>query len=338
MARRFLMKQICQQSGLSLATVDRVLNERSGVRAQSRRRVAQAIEELQQQEDLLSLKGQKFMLDLVMEAPERFSRMVSDSLAAVLPSVQPAVLRVRHHTAETWQEGEFCLCLDTIARKGSDGVLLKAPKTPEIEAAALRLRQAGIPVVTLASDLAEPVRDAYVGLDNHAAGATAAYLLHSWMRDRPLTVLLSLSSHRFEGEEERVRGFCQQLQALRGDAGICRIDQGRGLGPDTVSLVREALEQSPQINAVYSVGGANRAIAQAFELCGEAPQVFIGHDLDKDNISLLKAGVLTAVIHHDLKRDLHHACEKILAAHGYRLSQPPVSQSIQIVTPYNLAG
>lgn len=337
MSRRFLMKQIAQQSGLSLATVDRVLNDRSGARVQSRRRVEQAIEELEQQESLLSLKGQKFMVDLVVEAPKRFSRLVEESLRAVLPMAQPAVLRIRHHIAETWQEGALCHCLDTIARKGCDGVLLKAPKTPEVEAAALRLRQAGVPVVTLASDLAEPVRDAYVGLDNHAAGATAAYLLHGWMRDRPLTVLLSLSSHRFEGEEERVRGFSQRLQVLRPDASLCRIDQGRGLGPDTVTLVRDALERTPAINAVYSVGGANRAIAQAFELRGEAAQVFIGHDLDDDNISLLKSGTLSAVIHHDLKRDLHHACEKILAAHGYRLNQPPVSQSIQIVTPYNLA-
>lgn len=338
MSGRFLMKQIAQQSGLSLATVDRVLNERSGVRAQSRQRVAQAIEELEQQENLLSLKGQKFMVDLVMEAPRRFSRMVEESLRAVLPMAQPAVLRVRHHIAETWQEGALCHCLRTIARKGSDGVLLKAPKTPEIEAAAQCLRQAGIPVVTLVSDLAVPVRDAYVGLDNHAAGATAAYLLHGWMRDRALTVLVSLSSHRFEGEEERVRGFSQQLQALRSDATLCRIDQGRGLGPDTVTLVRDALEHTPAINAVYSVGGANRAIAEAFELRGEAAQVFIGHDLDDDNVSLLKAGTLTAVIHHDLKRDLHHACESILAAHGYRLNQAPVSQSIQVVTPYNVAG
>jgi LacI family transcriptional regulator len=42
----------------------------------------------------------------------------------------------------------------------------------------LRLTEAGIPVVTLVTDLPFSKRVAYVGTDNRSAGATAAYLVN----------------------------------------------------------------------------------------------------------------------------------------------------------------
>lgn len=62
---------------------------------------------------------------------------------------------------------------------------------------------AGIPVVTLVTDLPTSPRSAYVGIDNRAAGAMAAYLTEQWMGERPDNVLVTLSSGSFRGEEER---------------------------------------------------------------------------------------------------------------------------------------
>ncbi len=67
--------------------------------------------------------------------------------------------------------------LGRIARTGSHGVILKAPDMPEVGDAVARLTAAGIPVVTLVTDLPSSARVAYVGIDNRAAGATAAYLI-----------------------------------------------------------------------------------------------------------------------------------------------------------------
>ena len=39
----------------------------------------------------------------------------------------------------------------------------------------------GIPVVTLVTDVANCRRAAYVGMDNRAAGETAAYLIGEWL-------------------------------------------------------------------------------------------------------------------------------------------------------------
>ena len=74
MAHRFLIKEIALQAGLGVATVDRVLNGRANVREHTRNRVEQAIKELEKQELNLANTGRKLMVDVVAEAPTRFSR------------------------------------------------------------------------------------------------------------------------------------------------------------------------------------------------------------------------------------------------------------------------
>ena len=109
------------------------------------------------------------MIDIVMQTPDRFSSAVKAALEQELPSLQPAVVRSRFDFREQGQVSDIVQVLDTIARRGSRGVILKAPEAPEVNAAVLRLSEAGIPVVTLVSDLPFSKRAAYVGMDNRSA-------------------------------------------------------------------------------------------------------------------------------------------------------------------------
>ncbi len=83
MTHRFLIKEIARQASLGTATVDRVLNGRAHVSAQTRARVERAIEELQAQETLLSARGRRLFFDFVVEAPARFSREVKQAAEVV---------------------------------------------------------------------------------------------------------------------------------------------------------------------------------------------------------------------------------------------------------------
>ena len=61
--------------------------------------------------------------------------------------------------------------------------------------------------MTLVTDLPGSQRLAYVGMDNRAAGATAAYLMGQWLGDRPGDVLVTLSRGFFRGEESEKWDF-----------------------------------------------------------------------------------------------------------------------------------
>jgi LacI family transcriptional regulator len=336
MSHPFLIKEIALQAGVSEATVDRVLNKRPGVRRHTIQRVRRAIHELEGQSEQSSMTGRKFVIDVVMQAPDRFSNAVRAALEAEMPALKPAVFRARYHFSEMSRTRDLVATLDAIARRGAHGLLLKAPDKPEMAAAINRLVERGVPVVTLVTDVANSRRAAYVGIDNRAAGETAAYLIGEWLGERRAKVLVTLSSSRFRGEEEREIGFRRGLRAHYPHLDIVDVSEGFGVDRTTGALVREALAAAPEISAVYSAGGGNLAILEAFRATGRRCRVFIGHDLDADNVALLETARISAVLHHDLRADMRSACQHIMRAHRVlpKSLQPQTSQ-IQIITPFN---
>jgi LacI family transcriptional regulator len=332
------VREIARQAGLSEATVDRVLNERGGVRQSTVDEVHRAVADLHRQRSQLRLTGRTFFLDLVVDAPARFSQAVRAALESQLPLVRPATFRARFHLAEAPPVPELVATLDGIARRGSQGVVLKAPDHPLVVAAVERLAEAGIPVVTLVTDLPTSRRVAYVGLDNRAAGATAAYLLDRWLPDGG-AVLVTRGTGSFRGEDDREMGFRATLRSLR--PGRRQVDLIDPTGNDVAlhDLVRDVLAADSDIAAVYSMyaTGGNAATLTAFADAARSCHAFVAHDLDAENLALLQDGRLSAVLHHDLALDLRRACHVVMQAHG---ALPGTVRSwhsgIQVVTPYNL--
>ncbi|GGM41367.1 DNA-binding protein [Longimycelium tulufanense] len=337
MTGRFRIRDIASQAGLSEATVDRVLHRRPGVSARAVRAVEQALTDLERQETQLRLTGRTFLIDVVMHAPQRFSDAVRGALEAELPLLRPVVIRVRFHLRESWPVDDLLDTLDTIARRGSQGVLLKAPDVPEMVAAVDRLTTTGIPVVALVTDLPTSRRAAYVGIDNRAAGATAAYLIQQWLGDRPGSVLVTVSRGFFRGEEEREMGFRAAMRSWRLSRSVVEISDTDGLDATLRDRVDDCLSNDLTINAVYSIGGGNVATLDAFAAAGRECAVYIAHDLDVDNIQLLRQGRISAVLHHDLHTDMRHACQVVMQTHrALPTTPPPAPSQIQVITPHNL--
>jgi LacI family transcriptional regulator len=339
MAHPHRVRDIADQSGLSPATVDRVLHARPGVSARAVRAVEQAVLDLDRQQTQLRLGTRTLMLDVVMQAPARFSSAVRQALEGELPTARPAVVRARFHLRESADVGAAVVAMDAVGTRGrtSHGVLLKAPDHPEVAAAALRLGERGIPVVTLVTDVRGSGRVAYVGLDNAAAGATAAYLVSQWLGERPGDVLVTMSRSVFFGERERAEAFVARLAGLAPSRGVVTVADTDGLDATMAALVGRALAEHPAIAAVYSVGGGNRATVGAFAAAGRVCRVFIGHDLDRDNAELLREGALHAVLHHDLHADMRRAMRQVMRHHGLLPGAPTsVVAGVEVVTPFNV--
>jgi LacI family transcriptional regulator len=339
MGHPYRLREIAQQSGLSLATVDRVLNNRPGVRRSTVAEVEQAIAELDRQASQLRIGGRTFLVDLVMQAPGRFSSAVRTALEAELPHLRPAVIRSRFHLQESSSPADVVRVLSRIAHRGSHGVILKAPDSLEVVAAIDDLVGRGIPVVTLVTDVPDSRRVAYVGIDNRAAGATAAYLLAQWTPGSTGAVLTTLSSTAFRGEDDRGAGFRATWTDLAPGRPVHEIAGTDGLDASMAHAVGAALDADPGIDTVYSIGGGNVATLEAFRRAGRTCRAFIAHDLDDDNAALLRQRRLSAVVHHDLRDDVRRACRVVMQAQG-ALPGPihSLPSHIQVVTPYNEPG
>ena len=185
------------------------------------------------------------------------------------------------------------------------------------------------------TDLPRGRRSAYVGIDNRAAGATAAYLIDQWLGDDQAAVLVTIAARSFRNEEEREMGFRGGMRrAGAPDARWSRSTATAWTPPS--SLVLDALDADPEIGAVYSIGGGNVATSTGVR-AGRAPcRVFIAHDLDQDNPRLLRGGKLSAVLHHDLRADANLAGRMIIQARGGLPGVTTAMSTIRVITPHNM--
>lgn len=150
-------------------------------------------------------------------------------------------------------------------------------------------------------------------------------------------MLVALSRSVFRGEEEREIGFRATMRSRSSQRVLVEQTDTDGLDATVEESTLRTLRQHPGITSVYSVGGGNQAILEAFDAAGRPCQVFVGHDLDRDNLRLLHDERLTAVLHHDLRYDMRLACHIIMQAQG-AIEGPieSVRSPIHIVTPFNL--
>ena len=337
MARSFSIKQIAAQSGVSKATVDRALHQRGSVSPRTARRIAQAISDLELQQRTSLASGRTLPIDLVMHTPERFSSLTVAALLSQIKTFSPFRLTLRCHIFEEVTPEEL---QRELRRCGNDsyGVLLKASDHPLLESAIAELAELNVPVVTLVTDLPHSRRIRYVGMDNAGAGRTAAWLLSRWLLKEAQTVAVVLSSKHFRGEEQRMAGFIQALSDRAPYLKTIAVSEGYGIDTLTFTQMRKALEQDPSIQSVYSVGGGNSDILRAFAAMQREIKVFIGHDLDEENRSLLAAEKMDAVIDHDLCEDARSAFSAILRFHGFlpETENEIAPSRVIVVTPYNI--
>lgn len=337
MPQRFTVKQIAAQAGTSTATVDRVLNARPGVHAQTRLRVEHAIAELERRAAAALAIGWNLYVDVIMHSPRRFTALVEAAVERAMADLDPFRVSARFHLHEDIAPEKLARLIEARAADRPGGIILKASDAPEIAEAVNRVTAGGVPVVTLVTDLPRSQRLAYVGMDNRAAGRTAAFLLGRLLGEKKGAVLAHLGSHNFRGEEEREIGFRALMRERFPQLGVVEVSGTYGLDRETRRRVAQGLKTRRDIIAVYSMGGGNRGILQAFDDAQRPLQAFIGHDLDDENRALLQAGRIDAIIDHDLVADARDALRAILFHHrrieSHHSSQP---SRAMVVTPYNL--
>jgi LacI family transcriptional regulator len=337
MTHRFPIKEIAFQTGLSTATIDRVINERPNVSPQTKLRVKAAIQDLGRQETQLSTHGRRLFFDFVIEAPTRFSVEVKQAAESVLPNLSNAICRSRFTLQEVMTEDEVIVILKRIAKRGSHGVCLKARDLPKIRSAVEDLWKCGIPVVTLVTDLPETNRIAYVGINNTGAGRTAAYLIRHAIKDEPGTILTVLSQSTFLGEETRSISFKEAIANYCPKLKIVEVSGGSGIRHGTLKRLEDVATDLADIQAVYSMGGGNKVVLDFIDKFLDKPKIFIAHDADNENSTLLADCKIDFVLDHDLKADAQNVFLSFLDFHKLT---PQAIQSefskLTILTPENL--
>ncbi len=324
------IQQVAEVSGVGPATVDRVLNNRPGVREQTRQRVRTAFEKLRQE----TSDAKPLRIALHCESGDSFNGEVRSAIRALHRS-EPGVVVSSAFTVTNELDANAFSARLLEDGKQTDGSVVVAREHPAINSAIRQLRRAGKPVVCLTSDLPSSRRNTYVGNDQHAAGGVAAQVIgRSMPKKAPLRILLIMSA-AFRSQKDREMGF---RRVLRASFPHLRIEE-RLVSDDSPETTRQQLADYFELNgvppAIYNVAGANRGVAQALVETGCADEtIFVGHELTPVSRRLLQAGTMDFIVSHDLEGELTQAVRWISAFLEGVTSEPEPSQ-ILLHTRYN---
>ena len=298
------VNDLAKAAGVSLATVDRVLNSRPGVREQTIRRVNEAIERIGFVRDVTAAnlaRQRRYKFAFVLpDAPGEFVTLLRSAVneAAAGPIVDRMDL-----TVATVPPNDPHFLVKTLRRLGAsqiDGIAIFAPETPHVRDEIAHLKESGVAVVALVSDLPNTGRDHFVGIDNIAAGRTAGVLMGRFMREIRGSVLVLASSMQARANAERRLGFDQVMATQFGAIEVLPSLEGHN-DPETIRrIVSAVLDSRKDIAGIYSVGTGNGVLVDLLKETGrDQDLVVIGHELTRNTRRALEDGALDAVINQD---------------------------------------
>jgi len=298
---RSRIPDIAREAGVSTATVDRVLHGRVPVKPATAQRVLKAAAELRYLPDAdlwRSLRPPPMSLVFLLPAgTNRYLRMLGDSIAGAHDALVPYHVQCRVHYIDSFDPARVAAALRRHARD-AQGLAFMALEHPRVRDAVDELTERGVHVLTLISDLAQSRREAYVGMDNRAAGRTAATLIGRFLGPRTGSVAMIAGSLAYRGHEEREMGFLRLMQEAFPALKVVGVREGLDDADTNHRLTVGLLKQYPDLMGRYKIGRGAEGGGRALKAHRREPQstVFVAHGLTPDTRALLIDGTLDAVI------------------------------------------
>ncbi|MGB0683211.1 MAG: LacI family DNA-binding transcriptional regulator [Magnetovibrionaceae bacterium] len=336
------VRDVADEAGVSLATVDRVLNARPGVRAQTVSRVQKAISKLGYVRDtyaanLARQRDYKFAF-LLPKGPSQFVETLKDALAEAIVAQAADRISVQVYSIPLNDPHAVVRELRALQSQPFDGVGIMSTETPEVRDAVRRLKAAGVPVVAVVSDLPSAQRDYFVGIKSISAGRTAGLLIGRFARVSEGQVLVVTPSTLSHDSLERRLGF---------DAVIANEFTGLQVLPTiethadpdrTRAVIARAARTYSNIVGIYSMGSGNAPLLDALRennLLSGRP--VIAHELTPLTREALLNGELDAVITQNIGHLVRSALRVLRAKSDHAaIYEDQERIRIDIVTRENL--
>ncbi|GLS88157.1 transcriptional regulator [Cypionkella aquatica] len=295
-------KDLAIAAGVSLATVDRVLNDRTGVRKDTVDRVNQAIEKLGFIRNMVAAnlaRGRDYrFLFLLPRGGDQFLAEVMARINEANLAFAAEMMRaeVRHiHDSDPHQIANLLGGLDP---ETVDGVAIMAPEFPQVRDAMARLAERGIATVSFISGQVSSASDDFVGIDNRAAGATAGRLMGRFAPRQPGKILVIAETMHARDSLERRLGFDEVIHADYPHLTVLPSLETYGDAERSARIIRASFASHSGIVGVYVPGSEARVPLEIVTGLATGATI-IAHERTPFTEAALQAGAIDALITQD---------------------------------------
>lgn len=299
------MKKIAELCGVSRGTVDRALNGRGRVNAETAAMIRKMAEQLGYEPNPAgkALAARKHHPVIGVLLPSEGNAFFDDVIHGMdLAAASYAIygLTVRYYPMKGYDVDKQLHLMATM--KGKVNALIISPIDDERIAKAIdEFVDAGIFVVTVVNDIKSSKRHCYVGSDYFNGGETACALLEALLGEKA-KVGIVMGSRQVLGHCERLQGFEHRMKRIPGFSIAGIIENG----DDEIcsyERTKDLLDDHQDITAMFLLaGGVYGACRAIMQLPKKDRPTTIAFDSVPSTVEMMRHGVVKAILYQNPTR------------------------------------
>ncbi|CZF86076.1 LacI family DNA-binding transcriptional regulator [Grimontia marina] len=332
MAKRVTIKQIAEYAKVSVATVDRVINQRARVKSATANRIIAAAKELGWRPPAAFVEAQSASptpsIHCGILLQSNISHLLREAFEAQSAKLENTNSKLTIETFDSLEPEKIAARMLKLGKK-VDVLAITSIDHPFVAEAIDKLAEKNVPVVAILSDLSANNLAGFVGTNNRTRGRTAAWAMDRFCRDRG-TVGVIIGSHRYLSQQDREISF---RSYFREKAPAFRILESV-VSSDDDSQAYEAAKklvcETPDLVGIFSAGGGASGIRRAIiEYGGDRRPFFVSTELTAQAKTELLQGGVDMVLSADFDQVAEKAVEMFAS-----LKQQETQQKKMTVLPF----
>ncbi len=305
MVNRPTIPDLATAAGVSVSTVNRVINDAEKVRQPTRERVLRAAQEI----GFYGIGSIEFSVKsglethclgvLLQQGNRTFYRDLGDALRCAARAYTEGTVELTVEFLDDLSPDNVALYLTRIGET-CESVAVVAAQHPIVSDAIDSLLKRGIPVTGLIAPLMARGNVGFVGLDNWKVGRTSAWAFDK-IAKKPGKIGILLGNHRYRNQELNESGFRSYFREH--NAGFVLLEPQSTY--ESAAVARELTEklfiEHPDLCGLFVSGGGITGALAALRDCPRRDDfVVVGYELFDATRSALIDGTLTMAISHPM--------------------------------------
>lgn len=312
---KITIKEIAAIAGVHRSTVDKVLHHREGVSDAVRSKVQHIIDEAGYKPNPLgkALKHtkEKIVVAAVLVKVDALTEL-RNGIEKAYEDYKKFNLEIQYYMVDYPQAEKQAKILLELSLENCAGVVVSPLSHPSVDAALKKLKNAGLPVVTLNIDCTDKEnRLCFVGQDMEKAGRTAAHMADILLGSKGRVAVLGSNSHLLS-VAEREKGFRRYMME---NAPYISVLPSIETNEDPVLTFQKATEllQKAPPDMFFVTGGCAAEAARALQSFPSVPKrpFLICFERYPAIEALLRSSIITCTISSDLIAQGYEAIKQL---------------------------
>lgn len=298
------VKEIARRANVSIATVDRVIHNRTGVAENTRSKILQIIKDINYQPNILASRlASKKVYALAVLIPKVSKE--TDYWEAPLKGIERAEaeiskygIRISTYLFDLNSKASFVKQTEKVLAEKVDGILLAPSFIEESTHFTFRCKERNIPYVFINSDIPNQDSLCYIGPDLMKSGYLAAHLMSYGMaaHDKVLVVNISKEIDNHHHLLRKEEGFRKYFEDHQKAVEIIKVDVRQTDYAALEETLTQLFHQHPDIRAVFTTNSRISSVARFVEKTARVNLLLVGFDFLKENIEFLKKETIDFLI------------------------------------------